>query len=58
MHKRCNMFTAVLGLMATVASIAAGNEAAPPDPQRLGCWRAECVEQTLDDGTKWADIGG
>jgi hypothetical protein len=58
MQKRSNMFTAVLGLMAAGASIAADTEAAPPDSQLLGCWRAERVEQTLADGAKWTDIGG
>ena len=53
-----NMLMAMLSLMAVGGSIAADNEAAPPDPQLLGCWRAERVEQTLADGTKWTDIGG
>lgn len=58
MQKRSNMFTAALGLMTAAASFAAGNDAAPPDPQLLGCWRAERVEQTLADGATWTDIGG
>ena len=53
-----NMLAAVLSLMAVGGSIAADNETAPPDPQLLGCWRAERVEQTLVDGAKWTDIGG
>jgi hypothetical protein len=28
------------------------------DPQLLGCWRAERVEQTLPDGRVWTDVGG
>jgi len=30
----------------------------PPDPELLGCWRAERVEQTFPDGSLWSDIGG
>jgi hypothetical protein len=28
------------------------------DPALLGCWRAERVDQTLADGTRWTDVGG
>jgi hypothetical protein len=58
MHNRSRNFVAAFSVMAASASIAAGNEVAPADPQLLGCWRAERVEQTLADGTKWTDIGG
>jgi len=33
-------------------------EALAPDPQLLGCWRAERVEQTFADGSVWTDVGG
>jgi hypothetical protein len=38
----------------------AANTSAPADadPQLLGCWRAERVEQTLADGHVWTDVGG
>ncbi len=58
MQKASRNFAAAVSLMAAGPSIAAGNESAPADPQLLGCWRAERVEQTLADGTKWTDIGG
>lgn len=32
--------------------------AADIDPALLGCWRAERVEQTLADGSRWTDVGG
>jgi hypothetical protein len=49
-----------------VASVAAAaltgavqaNNSTHTDPQLLGCWRAERVEQTLADGRVWTDIGG
>lgn len=29
-----------------------------PDVALLGCWRAELVQQTYEDGRVWSDIGG
>ena len=51
-----------LALLTTgaLAGLCDAATAAPPgiDPALLGCWRAERVDQTLADGTRWTDIGG
>jgi hypothetical protein len=54
-----NKSAVLLALHAAVALVAWAREAhADGDPQLLGCWRAERVEQTLADGRVWADVGG
>jgi hypothetical protein len=44
--------------VAVVVLFSHATATATDDPQLLGCWRAERVEQTLADGRVWTDIGG
>ncbi len=44
--------------VAGLGAAAAADSSGEGDPQLLGCWRAERVEQTLADGRVWTDVGG
>jgi hypothetical protein len=58
-RKAALAFLVSMGLQAAGAvEPSAGTDTSGSDPQLLGCWRAERVEQTMADGRVWTDVGG